>query len=180
MDESGDHAVHCSSEIGVKFRHNLVRDMLVDFCCKTGISVRKEAQLGYYLEKGKDLRPADLLLFNWLHRKDACVDVTGSSPFANTGVTSWLPKAFLTNAVERKRKYIAKYEDNDYKFIPFAFSPFGELGEDALDLLARIDSFSLSNSGSTKSRAYIFQRLAFCIQKVVGAQLVARLPTNFL
>ncbi|PWA58431.1 hypothetical protein CTI12_AA400130 [Artemisia annua] len=30
MDQWGDHAVHCSSELGVKFRHNLVRDILVD------------------------------------------------------------------------------------------------------------------------------------------------------
>jgi hypothetical protein len=83
--------------------------------------------------------------------------------------------------VERKRKkYDAKCEENGYNFIPFAFSTFRELGEDAHDLLASIDSFFVSNSGSTKSRAYTFHRLAFCIQKGVGAQLVARLPTNFL
>ncbi|GJS17093.1 hypothetical protein Tco_0411565, partial [Tanacetum coccineum] len=49
MDKWGDHAVHCSSEVGVKFRHNL------------GV--------------GKTIRPADLLLFNWLQGKDACLDV---------------------------------------------------------------------------------------------------------
>ena len=64
--KGGDCAVHCASKIGVKFRHNLVRDMLVDICCKAGILVRKEAPLGFYLEPGKDLRPADFLLFNWL------------------------------------------------------------------------------------------------------------------
>ncbi|GKF18013.1 hypothetical protein Tco_0062931, partial [Tanacetum coccineum] len=31
------YAVHCSSEVGVKFRHNLVRDILVDVCSKVGI-----------------------------------------------------------------------------------------------------------------------------------------------
>ncbi|GKC66473.1 hypothetical protein Tco_1099071, partial [Tanacetum coccineum] len=30
MDQWGDHAVHCSSEVGVKFRRNLVCDILVD------------------------------------------------------------------------------------------------------------------------------------------------------
>ncbi|GKB32000.1 hypothetical protein Tco_0871401, partial [Tanacetum coccineum] len=39
MDQWGDHAVHCSSEVGVKFRHNLVRDILVDICSKVGIMV---------------------------------------------------------------------------------------------------------------------------------------------
>jgi hypothetical protein len=47
MDIWGDHAVHCSSEVGVKFRHNLVRDILVDICSKVGIMVRKEAPMGF-------------------------------------------------------------------------------------------------------------------------------------
>ena len=68
----------------MKFQHNLVRDMLVDICCKAGILVRKEALKGFSSETGKDLRPMDLLLFNWAHGKDACVDVTGGSAFAGT------------------------------------------------------------------------------------------------
>ena len=84
MDKWGDHAVHCSHEIGVKFWHNLVRDMLIDICCKSRISVRKEALMGFYSEAGKELRLEGLLLFNWLHGKDACLDVIGGSPFAGT------------------------------------------------------------------------------------------------
>nr|GFA84762.1 pentatricopeptide repeat (PPR) superfamily protein [Tanacetum cinerariifolium] len=64
MDQRGDHAVHCCSEVGVKFRHNLVRDILVDIC--SGIMGRKEAPMGFLSQDGKDLRPADFLLFNWL------------------------------------------------------------------------------------------------------------------
>ncbi|GJX46519.1 coatomer, epsilon subunit, partial [Tanacetum coccineum] len=63
MDQWGDHAAHCSSEVGVKFRHNLVRDILVDICSMVGIMVRKEAPMGFFSEDGKDLRPANLLLW---------------------------------------------------------------------------------------------------------------------
>ncbi|PWA42827.1 expansin-B14 [Artemisia annua] len=66
MDQWGDHVVHCSSEVGMKFRHNLVRNILVHICSKVGIIVRKEAPMGFLSEDGKELRPADLLLFNWL------------------------------------------------------------------------------------------------------------------
>ena len=160
----GDNAVHYSSEVGVKFRHNLVRDMLVDICCRAGISVRKEAPVGFSSEARKDLRPTDLLLFNWLHGKDACVHVTGGSPFAGIGVSSWDPSVSLANAAKRKRKkYTTKCKVNIYKFIPFTFSTFGELGEGTLELLSRVASVALSNSYSTKSRAYIFQRLALSI-----------------
>ena len=104
MDIWGDHVVHCLSEIGAKFRHHLVRDMLVDICCKAGISVRKEAPMEFFSEVGKNLRPADLLLFNWLNGKDACVDLTKSSPFAGMGVSSWAFGASFANAAERQKK----------------------------------------------------------------------------
>ncbi|GJV26298.1 hypothetical protein Tco_1378993 [Tanacetum coccineum] len=74
MDLSGDHAVHCSSEIGVKFRHNPVHDILVDICSKVWIMVRKKAPMGFLSKDGKDLRLADLLHYNWLQGKDACLD----------------------------------------------------------------------------------------------------------
>nr|GEX77983.1 hypothetical protein [Tanacetum cinerariifolium] len=64
MDQRGDHAVHCSSEVGVKFRPNLVRDILIDICSKVGIMVCKEAPMGFLSDDRKDLRPVDLLLFN--------------------------------------------------------------------------------------------------------------------
>ncbi|GKC71047.1 hypothetical protein Tco_1116930, partial [Tanacetum coccineum] len=149
MDKWGDHAVYCSSEVGVK--------------------------------DGKDLRPADLLLFNWLQGKDACLDVTGISPFAGMGANSWAPAVALLNAVEKKKKkYASICEDNGYKFIPFAFSTFGEFDKDALDTLLRIKSISISHSNNVKSGEFIFHRVSFCIQKGVGAQLASRLPSNFM
>ncbi|GJR72076.1 RNA-directed DNA polymerase, eukaryota [Tanacetum coccineum] len=112
MDQWGDHVVHCSSEVGVKFRHNLVRVILVDICSKVGIMVRKEAPMGFLSEDGKDLRSADLYY------------LIGS-------------KVALHDAVKKKkRKYGSVCEENGYKFIPFAFSTFGELDTDALDTLS--------------------------------------------
>nr|GFA10645.1 pentatricopeptide repeat (PPR) superfamily protein [Tanacetum cinerariifolium] len=55
MDQRGDHAVHCCSEVGVKFRHNFLRDILVDICSKAGIIVRKEAPMAFLSQDGKDL-----------------------------------------------------------------------------------------------------------------------------
>ena len=181
MDQWGDHAIHCSSEVGVKFRHNLVRDVLIDICSKVGVAVRKEAPLGFLSEDGRDLRPADLLLFNWSQGKDACMDMTGISPFAGGGVNSWAPGVALCNAVEKKkRKYASICAANGYSFIPFAFSTLGELDKEALGILSRLKSISCSHSGNVKSGVFIYHRVSFCIQKGVGAQLVSRLPSNFV
>nr|GFB38391.1 hypothetical protein [Tanacetum cinerariifolium] len=68
--------------------------------------MRKEAPMDFLSEEEKDLRPADLLLFNWLKCKDACLNVTCISPFAGMGANSWAYGVALHNAVEKKkRKY---------------------------------------------------------------------------
>nr|GEX68830.1 hypothetical protein [Tanacetum cinerariifolium] len=129
----GDHTVHCSSEVGVKLRHNLVHDILVEICSKVKIM-----------------------------DKDACLDVTGISPFAGMRASSWPPEVALNIVVEKKnRKYASICADNGYKFIPFAFSTFGEFDKDALDTLSRISSLSICHSNNVKSGTFIFLRVSF-------------------
>lgn len=41
MDVFGDHALHCASEVGLKFRHDLVRDVIMDICYGCGVAARK-------------------------------------------------------------------------------------------------------------------------------------------
>ncbi|GKB07223.1 hypothetical protein Tco_0835507 [Tanacetum coccineum] len=97
------------------------------------------------------------------------------------GATACAPRAALHNVMEKKKKkHGSVCEENGYKFIPFAFSTFGEFDTDALDTLSRIKSISISHSNNAKSGVFIFHRVSFCIQKGVGAQLVSRLPSNFI
>lgn len=181
LDVWGDHATLCSSDVGVKWRHNVVRDVLADICGRVGIAVRKEAPLGFLNEEGKSLRPADLLLYNWDTGKDVCVDVTGVSPFAGGGVDVFVPGKALDNATKlKKRKYEDKCFRHGYGFATFGFTIFGELGEEAVDILKRIVQFAHGNSLSVKAANYIFHRVSFSIMKGVGAQLLSRLPTSFL
>lgn len=64
MDAFGDHAVHCTNDVGLKFRHNLVRDGLADIFFKSGVVVRKEVSLG--IQSGNDPNPrqADIMVYN--------------------------------------------------------------------------------------------------------------------
>ncbi|GKF07434.1 hypothetical protein Tco_0041658, partial [Tanacetum coccineum] len=45
-DIYGDHAVSCAGIIGIKHRHNVVRDTLIDICFRSGISAGKEVDIG--------------------------------------------------------------------------------------------------------------------------------------
>ncbi|PWA65590.1 hypothetical protein CTI12_AA334530 [Artemisia annua] len=65
MDQWGDYAVHCSSEVGVKGRE-------IFTTCRFAI-----IQLAPSGEKDRPLRPADMLLYSWDKGLDVCVDLTG-------------------------------------------------------------------------------------------------------
>ncbi|GJR09741.1 RNA-directed DNA polymerase, eukaryota, reverse transcriptase zinc-binding domain protein [Tanacetum coccineum] len=128
MDQWEDHAVHCSSEVGI---------MLI----------------GWDLV---DLRPANLLLFNWLQA--------------------------LHNVVEKKKmKYASICEENGYKFIPFAFSTFVEFETEALDTLSRIKSISIIHLNNAKSEAFIFHRdlLQDEMHKISTSIFVTNFPDQF-
>ncbi|GKD11828.1 hypothetical protein Tco_1196235 [Tanacetum coccineum] len=141
-----DHAVSCAGIVGIKHRHNVVRDTLVDICYRSGISSGKEVDIGVWGGRDKSLRPADVLLYSWDCGRDVCVDLTRSSPLTQTGMVDFVPsRAVVVDDAQRKcGKYMAKCAAIGYGFLPFSFSSFGELEADAVSLLQRIRKFSMT------------------------------------
>ncbi|XP_026456136.1 uncharacterized protein LOC113357083 [Papaver somniferum] len=179
MDIYGDHALHCAKDVGVKFRHDFVCDIVADICYKASVLARKEVSLGLLSDDDKDLRPADILVLNWKNGKDVCMDVTGVSPFTGEGIRSFVPGKAISNVVARKCiKYLDKCVSLGYGLGVLAFSTLGELGEDTLCFFKRLKNCLVSNDASSGVGSFIFHRLDIAIQKGVGAQLVARLPTK--
>ncbi|GKE84742.1 hypothetical protein Tco_1558484 [Tanacetum coccineum] len=180
-DIYGDHTVSCAGIIGIKHRHNVVRDTLVDICYCSGISVGMEVDIGLDGGRDKPLRPADMLLYSWDGGLDVCVDLTGSSPLTQTGMADFIPGRAVIDAAQRKRgKYMAKCAAIGYGFLPFSFSSLGELEADAVTLLKRIRKFSMAQDIGARVAVHIFNRISFAIAKGVGAQIVSRLPSNLL
>ncbi|GKC45028.1 hypothetical protein Tco_1062750, partial [Tanacetum coccineum] len=180
-DIYGDHAISCAGIIGIKHRHNAVRDTLVDICFRSGISASKEVDIGLGRGCDKTLRPADVLLYSWDRGLDVCVDLTGSSPLTHTGMADFVPGRVVFDAAQHKRgKYMTKCADIGYGFLPFSFSSLGELEADAVTLLKRIRKFSIAQDIGARATIYIFNRISFAIAKGVGAQIVSRLPSNLL
>ncbi|GKA12916.1 hypothetical protein Tco_0692462 [Tanacetum coccineum] len=64
-DIYGDHDVSCVGIIGIKHRHNLVRDTLVGICFPSGISAGKEVDIGLGGGRDKPIHPADMLMYSW-------------------------------------------------------------------------------------------------------------------
>ncbi|GKC56002.1 hypothetical protein Tco_1083600, partial [Tanacetum coccineum] len=51
----------------------------------------KEVDIGLDEGHDKKLRPADMLLYSWDGGLDVCVDLTGSSPLTQTGMSDFAP-----------------------------------------------------------------------------------------
>ncbi|GJV79137.1 hypothetical protein Tco_1515007 [Tanacetum coccineum] len=169
-DIYGDHVVSCAGIIGIKLRHNIVRDTLVDICFHSGISAGKEVDIGLGGGRDKPLRPTDMLLYLWGRRLDMCVDLTGSSPLTQTGFANFVPDRAVMDAAHHKRvKYEAKCADIRYSFLPFLFSSLGELEKDAMALLKQIRKFSVTQDIGARTAVHIFNRISFVIAKGVGA-----------
>ncbi|GKD38803.1 hypothetical protein Tco_1259010 [Tanacetum coccineum] len=175
-----DHAVSCADIIGIKYRHNVVRDTLVDICFRSGISDGKEVDIGLDGGRDKPRRPANMLLYSWNRGLNVCVDLTGSSPLTQTGLADFVPGHAVFDASHRKHvKYEAKCADIGYVFLPFSFSSFGELKKDEVALLKRIRKFSVAQDIGARATIDIFNRISFAITKRVRAQIVSRLSLTF-
>ncbi|GKC64699.1 hypothetical protein Tco_1097297 [Tanacetum coccineum] len=160
-----------NSIIGIKHRHNVVRDTLVDICFWSGISAGKEVDIGLGGGRDKPLRLADILLYSWDKGLDVCVDLTGSSPLTQTVMVDFVPGRVVIDAAHYKRvKYEAKCADIGYGFLPFSFSSFGEFETDAVTLLKRIRKFSVAQDIGARAAIQIFSRIGFSIAKGVGAR----------
>ncbi|GKA80481.1 hypothetical protein Tco_0787173, partial [Tanacetum coccineum] len=150
-DIYGDHDVSCAGIVGIKHRHDVVRDTLVDI--------------------------SDMLLYSWDCGRDVCKDLTGSSPLTQTGMVDFVPGRVVLAAAHRKRvKFEAKCADIGYGFLPFSFSSFGELEKDAVPLLNRIRKFIAQDIGA-RAAIHIFNRISFAIARV---QILSRLLSNLL
>nr|GEZ09484.1 hypothetical protein [Tanacetum cinerariifolium] len=179
-DIYGDQVVSCNGIIGIKHRHNVVRDTLVDICFWSWISAGKEVDIGLGGGCDKPLRSADMLLYSWDEGLDVCVELTGSSPLMQIRMVDFVPGHAVIDATHRKRvKYEAKCAGIRYGFLPFSLSSLGELDKDAATLLKRIRKFSVTHDNRARVVVHIFNRINFAIAKGVGAQLVSRLLTNF-
>ncbi|GJV71277.1 hypothetical protein Tco_1491272 [Tanacetum coccineum] len=66
LDSFREHAVHCKELTCFKYRHNMVRDFLLDTCRRVGISVMKEAPINFLTDPSdgrSTLRPTNVFWF---------------------------------------------------------------------------------------------------------------------
>ena len=142
LDIFGEHVVHCKELPGFMSRCDFVRDVLFDIFRRVGVSVKKEALMNFPtnpLDRRSTLRPADVMVYGWVERKYACVDLIEVSTLAGLEVGTFFgwtdcPKS----CVKQKGKHDRAYSDNQHAFIPLVLDTFGFLAPEVVDLLHRV------------------------------------------
>nr|GEW05419.1 hypothetical protein [Tanacetum cinerariifolium]GEY12457.1 hypothetical protein [Tanacetum cinerariifolium] len=130
-----DNALSSAGIIGIKNRHNVMRDTLIDICYRSGISAGKEIDIGLDEEDAVTLLKVfmgDIYgdhamscagIVGIKHRqnvvRDTFVDIcyrsgisSGSSSLTQTGMVDFVPGCAVTEAAQHKCvKYEAKCAD---------------------------------------------------------------------
>ncbi|GJT42378.1 hypothetical protein Tco_0951093 [Tanacetum coccineum] len=176
-DIYGDHAVSYAGIIGIKHRHNVVRDTFVDICYRSGISAgTKCAAIGYgflpfsFSSLG-ELEADAVTLLKRIRKYSMTRDIGArAAVYIFNRISFTIVKGCVViDAAQLKRgKYMAKCAAIKYGFLPFSFSSFGELEADTLTLLKRIRKFSIAQDIEARAAIHIFNRISFAIPKGVG------------
>ncbi|MFS8029942.1 putative exostosin [Helianthus anomalus] len=148
LDKYGEHALHCRELPGFKYRHDFVRDTLMDILRRAGISAKKEAPVNFLTDPSEG----------------RSIPLAG---FRENGFVAG--QAVLKTESKKVEKHAKACEDNQHAFVPLAFDTFGSLAPEAVRFLARVQRVVHSNFSTPQGRGFVFSRLGFSIQKGMAA-----------
>ncbi|CAK8565893.1 unnamed protein product [Lathyrus sativus] len=88
------------------------------------------------LDGRSTLKPTDLLMYEWVGEKHACLDLTGVSPLVGLRTGGFnVEQVTLKAASSNMVKHEKTCSNNKKDFIPFVFDTFGFLAPETIDLL---------------------------------------------
>ena len=142
VDPHGDHFLCCPRNNYTR-RHQAMQEALAGVLSEAGQPFEREVVIPNCSDT--QLRPADLLLKNWMAGKDTAVDLTVSHGWqatmrasAATDATREKWRSFLVNREKlKKQKYMGHCRIAGWSFLPMAFGTWGGMGPDAAKLLFR-------------------------------------------
>jgi hypothetical protein len=177
LDVYGDHAASCNRKLGLKYRHNRIRDTFNALASAAGFTTVLEAR--HLLAGRPDLFPADILLQDWTGETSVCIDISVVNPLAVTSVRQ-AARSDGSTARQAEAVKVVKYgalcTANALEFIPVVLETFGGFGPRALPVLRRIgDALSdASDLDAATATARFATRLTMSCQQALGRTLVAR------
>ena len=177
-DQKGHHAIACAYDGERIARHNQLRDALYQTAAQAALGPTKEERA---LIPGRNARPADVYIPNWVGGRDTALDVTVVSPLQQALVDRAAdePGFALTHAYQRKMRQ--SHEDcnsEGISFIPLPVETLGSWHIQAVGNITRLARKLARHTGREDEEVvrHLFQRLGILLMKGNAALMLSRSP----
>jgi len=182
MDSHGDHALNCTSDFGLAYRHRGVQKLLFNLVKENNIQVQQEVAAP---ESNSGLRPGDIYLpIGFDGGAPMYIDLTIVNPTSSSYVdhSKDQPNHFLNSCVEaKKNKYKQLFSTKGYTescFMPFAMDVYGTIHPEAETILLNVAKIGAHFHNATihKRLNYCRLKIQFCLAKCIAAQIQTKTP----
>ena len=179
MDIFGHHASVCPVSGDRIRRHNILRDILYDFCSLAAWGPTKEVP---HIFPSSSERPADIFVPNFSLGKDLVLDVAVTCPLQHKHLLETAQTAgFACNEYAEQIKiknYQERVEREGFIYLPAVFESFGGFSRDLPDFLFKLTkglSLRLNELKSITSK-YLYENLSCALMKSTARSISSRFP----
>ena len=179
-DVHGIHITTCQNQHPA--RHNAIRNLLRAEAQRALLNPKNEPTRLLEASGRENERPADILIPNFIHGRDTCIDVSIVSSFTDISNAAQASGYNAKRAEKLKRdKYEADVDRQHMTFSPFVMESLGGFGESCTPILQKVSRALADIDKITPSQALrrLKQRLQCRWMQLLGASLAAQVAKYY-
>jgi hypothetical protein len=178
VDEIGTHGLSCFKSSGRFSRHTEINSIINRSL--TSIHVNSTLEPVESCDDGK--RPDGMTLVPWIKGQPLVWDVTVVDTLADSYVlkSSEASGSAAEMACKRKHSKYSSIISSNYVFKGLAFETLGPWCKEAIDFINVIGNRLIAESGDSKSKKFLFERISLAIQRGNAASIRGTFPDSAL
>jgi hypothetical protein len=179
VDEIGIHGLSCSKSSGRFSRHTEINSIINRSLTSIHVNPTLEPN-GLSRDDGK--RPDGMTLVPWNKGQPLVWDVTVVDTLADSYVlkTSEVSGFAAEMACKRKHNKYRSIISSNYIFKGLAFETLGPWCKETIDFINVIGDRLIAESGDSKSKKFLFERISLAIQRGNAASIRGTFPDSAL
>ncbi|KAH0818590.1 hypothetical protein GEV33_004201 [Tenebrio molitor] len=177
VDEIGTHGLSCFKSSGRFSRHTEINSIINRSLTSIHVNSTLEPN-GLSRDEGK--RPDGMTLVPWIKGQPLVWDVTVVDTLADSYVLKSSEVSGFAAEMACKRKH-SKYSSiisSNYVFKGLAFETLGPWCKEAIDFINVIGNRLIAESGDSKSKKFLFERISLAIQRGNAASIRGTFPDS--
>jgi hypothetical protein len=177
VDEIGTHGLSCFKSSGRFSRHTEINSIINRSLTSIHVNSTLEPN-GLSRDDGK--RPDGMTLVPWIKGQPLVWDVTVVDTLADSYVLKSSEVSGFAAEMACKRKH-SKYSSiisSNYVFKGLAFETLGPWCKEAIDFINVIGDRLIAESGDSKSKKFLFERISLAIQRGNAASIRGTFPDS--